>query len=220
MMLVLEWREASLHKRSSKTAWDTKPKNACEEHQGREGILIQSPPCHKTPKQTLSLFYNLLVDLLTKIHQQPNMTIKVTTPTSPNAAESCLGKTTANKKQVTFSEDKTTTDKNSFPHGKTATRPRMAKVVRFDLDMINVVEVPSVADYNFAELYRMYYRSKDYETFLREADREESSSELSPKAARPKSSLILSSTKRGKMAQKIRSTKPNLQSIIINGGSM
>lgn len=129
-------------------------------------------------------------------------------------------KPTVSKKRVTFNEDNKMAklDKSSLK-AKTASRSS-TKMVRFDLDSINVVEVPSLAEYNFVELYRMYYRPKDYEIFLREAEVGESG--LSPKL-RPIGSPIPKSKKgtqrRTKMAQKIGSTRSSLQSIIISAAS-
>lgn len=129
-------------------------------------------------------------------------------------------KPTVSKKHITFFEDNKMAklDKSSLK-AKTASRTS-TKMARFDLDSINVFEVPSRAEYNFVELYRMYYRPKDYEMFLREAEVEESG--LSPKL-RPISSPIPKNVKgaqrRTKMAQKIGSTRSSLQSIIISAAS-
>lgn len=105
---------------------------------------------------------------------------------------------------------------------KISSRTTAAKVVRFDVDRTHVIEVPSLAEYNFVELYRMYYKPKDYERFLREADLEEISSGLPAKirlsgSPNPKRKEV--GQRRVKMAQKIRSTKPSLQSIIISAAS-
>lgn len=47
------------------------------------------------------------------------------------------------------------------------TSPRKNKQVRFDFEAATVKEIPSLQDYNFMQLYQMYYKQSDYDYFRR-----------------------------------------------------
>jgi hypothetical protein len=41
------------------------------------------------------------------------------------------------------------------------------KQVRFNLDNVTIKEIPSLADYNFIQLYQLYYKQSDMDFFRR-----------------------------------------------------
>lgn len=85
-----------------------------------------------------------------------------------------------------------------------ATGASGGKSVEFDLDKTSVQPVPSRSDYSFMELFRLYYKQKDYDSFERMYADKDSNSGISAKLMQRRSS---SGEERPKLASLIAQRK-------------
>lgn len=77
--------------------------------------------------------------------------------------------------EVMANKSSTTTELNcSNGNGAALLAPQLKRkqAVRFNLDSVSVTEIPSLEDYHFIQLYQMYYKQSDYDSFLRSYTRQ------------------------------------------------